>query len=202
MVRWHSRGCGELSPRVPTQSRVRPHPSVPGCRDSASPAPQWGNHRPRRINCRAKRLRNEQSCSSQRLGVNRGFPLDSSALTLWGWGLGFGVEGVLGSDVSFCSVLGVNRALLGGGQQCSAVTWGCRAHSSTLILSVVGEMGRRVCGGGTGAALLCPPPPSPCSPSGPDPFRSVGPAELPPLSPFTGTAAFFTLAAIPPPPSF
>lgn len=115
VVRWHSRGCGELSPRVPTQSRVRPHPSVPGCRDSASPAPQWGNHRPRRINCRAKRLRNEQSCSSQRLGVNRGFPLDSSALTLWGWGLGFGVEGVLGSDVSFCSVLGVNRALLGGG---------------------------------------------------------------------------------------
>ena len=115
VVRWHSRGCGELSPRVPTQSRVRPHPSVPGCRDSASPAPQWGNHRPRRINCRAKRIRNEQSCSSQRLGVNRGFPLDSSALTLWGWGLGFGVEGVLGSDVSFCSVLGVNRALLGGG---------------------------------------------------------------------------------------
>ena len=73
-----------LRPRVLTQSCVRLHPSVPGCRDSASPAPQWGNDRPRRINCRAKRLRNEQSCSSQRLGVNRGFPSDSSALTPWG----------------------------------------------------------------------------------------------------------------------
>ena len=53
---------------------------------------------------------------------------------------------------------------------------------------------------------LCFAPPSPRSPSGQNPFLNVSPAELLPLSPFTGTAGFFTLAGIsfppPPPPSF